>query len=310
MGIFAGSGVGKTSLLAMLARNTNADIIVMGLIGERGREVREFIQEDLGPDGLARSVIVVSTGDESPLLRRQAAWTAMSVAEHFRSSGQQVLLLLDSVTRFAMAQREIGLAIGEPPTTRGYPPTVFSELPQLLERAGPGLEEEGDITGIFTVLVDGDDLNEPIADAVRGIVDGHLVLDRSIAERNRFPAIDLQRSISRMLPGCHDVEQLAILTAARKALSRFSDMEELIRIGAYRPGTDAAIDAAIRFFDEADPYLAQGRTERVPSLEAFAEFYRMLTDAGFSVPLPQHGLDHRKSARVESPGQADRQVLA
>lgn len=287
MGIFAGSGVGKTSLLAMLARNTNADIIVMGLIGERGREVREFIQEDLGPEGLARSVIVVSTGDESPLLRRQAAWTAMSVAEHFRSSGRQVLLLLDSVTRFAMAQREIGLAIGEPPTTRGYPPTVFSELPQLLERAGPGLESEGDITGIFTVLVDGDDLNEPIADAVRGIVDGHLVLDRHIAERNRFPAIDLQRSISRMLPGCHDAEQMAVLTATRKAMSRYADLEELIRIGAYRPGSDAETDAAIRFFEQADPYLAQGRTDRVPSEQAFADLYRMLTDAGCPVFLPQ-----------------------
>lgn len=286
MGIFAGSGVGKTTLLAMLARNTNADIVVIGLIGERGREVREFIQDDLGPEGLAKSVIVVATGDESPLLRRQAAWTAMSIAEHFRASGQQVLLLLDSVTRFAMAQREIGLAAGEPPTTRGYTPTVFSELPQLLERAGPGLGDEGDITGLFTVLVDGDDFDEPISDAVRGILDGHLVLNRNIAERNRFPAIDLQRSISRMLPGCHDPEQLAILEASRKAMARYADMEELVRLGAYRTGSDAQTDAAIKFAEYADPFLAQSCDERVSSEEAFAELYRMLMDAGVTVALP------------------------
>lgn len=286
MGIFAGSGVGKSTLMAMLARNTNADVIVMGLIGERGREVREFIQEDLGETGLARSVVVVSTGDEPPLLRRQAAWTAMSVAEHFRATGRQVLLLLDSVTRFAMAQREIGLAIGEPPTTRGYPPTVFSELPQLLERAGPGRDGEGDITGIFTVLVDGDDLNEPIADAVRGIVDGHLVLDRQVAERNRYPAINVQRSISRMLPGCHDADQQAILGAARRAMARYSDMEELIRVGAYKPGSDPETDHAIRFFEEADPYLSQNRGDQIPAAQSFAELYRMLLNAGIDVPLP------------------------
>jgi len=211
----------------------------------------------------------------------------MSVAEHFRSSGRQVLLLLDSVTRFAMAQREIGLAVGEPPTTRGYTPTVFSELPQLLERAGPGLENEGDITAIFTVLVDGDDFNEPIADAVRGIVDGHLVLDRHIAERNRFPAINLQQSISRMLPACHDTEQLAILAASRSAMSRYADIEELVRVGAYSPGSDPETDAAIRFFKVADPYLAQKRDERVPSEQAFADLYRFLMDAecDFSRPF-------------------------
>ncbi len=286
MGIFAGSGVGKSTLMAMLARNTNADVIVLGLIGERGREVREFIQDDLGEKGLARSVVVVATGDEPPLLRRQAAWTAMSAAEHFRAQGFQVLLLLDSVTRFAMAQREIGLAGGEPPTTRGYPPTVFSELPQLLERAGPGAEGEGDITGIFTVLVDGDDLNEPISDAVRGIVDGHLVLDRKIAERNRFPAIDVQRSISRMLPGCHDADQQIILAIARRAMARYEDMEDLIRIGAYKPGSDLETDMAIRFFDAADAFLSQSRGDRLAAQESFAELYRMLVEAGFDVPLP------------------------
>ncbi len=286
MGIFAGSGVGKSTLMAMLARNTNADVIVMGLIGERGREVREFIEEDLGEEGLARSVIVVSTGDEAPLLRRQAAWTAMSVAEHFRATGRQVLLLLDSVTRFAMAQREIGLAVGEPPTTRGYPPTVFSELPQLLERAGPGRDGEGDITGVFTVLVDGDDLNEPVADAVRGIVDGHLVLDRNVAERNRYPAIDVQRSISRMLPGCHDADQQVVLREARKAMARYSDMEELIRIGAYKPGSDPETDKAIKFFEQADPYLSQVRGEKIKPEQAFVEIFRMLLEAGIDVDLP------------------------
>lgn len=300
MGIFAGSGVGKTSLMAMLARNTNADVIVMGLIGERGREVQEFIQDDLGEAGLARSVLVVSTGDESPLLRRQAAWTAMSIAEHFRTSGRQVLLLLDSVTRFAMAQREIGLAIGEPPTTRGYPPTVFSELPRLLERAGPGVDGEGDITGVFTVLVDGDDLNEPIADAVRGIVDGHLVLDRDVAERNRYPAIDVQRSISRMLPACHEPDQLVILTAARKAMARYSDMEELIRVGAYKPGSDLETDMAIRFFELADPYLSQKRDEVVSSETAFAELFKMLLDAGIDVSLPTERLPRKLSSAPSS----------
>ena len=295
LGIFAGSGVGKSTLMAMLARNTNADVIVIGLIGERGREVREFIQNDLGAAGLARSVVVVSTGDEPPLLRRQAAWTAMSVAEHFRASGRQVLLLLDSVTRFAMAQREIGLAIGEPPTSRGYPPTVFSELPNLLERAGPGMDNEGDITGVFTVLVDGDDHNEPISDAVRGIVDGHVVLDRQVAERNRYPAVNVQRSISRMLPGCHDPDQRVILDKAKKALARYADMEDLIRVGAYKPGSDLETDKAIRFFEEADPYLSQQREDRVPAPEAFAEMFRMLLEAGIDVDLP--GLKHLEDVK-------------
>lgn len=285
MGIFAGSGVGKSTLMAMLARNTDADVIVIGLIGERGREVREFIQEDLGEKGMARSVVVVSTGDEAPLLRRQAAWTATAVAEHFRAQGRQVLLLIDSVTRFAMAQREIGLANGEPPTARSYPPTVFSELPHLLERAGPGREGEGDITGIFTVLVDGDDFNEPIADAVRGIVDGHIVLDRHVAERNRYPAINVQRSISRMLPACHTPDQQRIMGEARRALGKYADMEDLIRVGAYKPGSDPDTDAAIRFFEMADAFLGQARGETMTAEQSFAELYRMLLEADFDVPL-------------------------
>lgn len=285
LGVFAGSGVGKSSLMAMLARNTDADIIVIGLIGERGREVQEFIQEVLGPDGMARSVVVVATSDEAPLLRRQAAWTATAVAEHFRDKGYQVLLMLDSVTRFATAQREIGLSSGEPPTTRGYPPTVFSELPHLLERAGPGRDGEGDITGIYTVLVDGDDLNEPIADAIRGIVDGHIVLDRQIAERNRFPAINVIRSISRMLPNCHSFEENQILNFSRRSLAKYADMEDLIRVGAYKPGSDAEIDAAIKFFQVADAFLGQAASEKSPAMNSFADLYRMLLEAGIDVPL-------------------------
>lgn len=285
MGVFAGSGVGKSTLMAMLARNTNADVIVIGLVGERGREVQEFIQEDLGPEGMARSVVVVATGDEAPLLRRQAAWTATTVAEYFRSTGRQVLLLLDSVTRFAMAQREIGLSSGEPPTTKGYPPTVFSELPHLLERAGPGRDGEGDITAIYTVLVDGDDMNEPIADAIRGIVDGHLVLDRNIAEQNRYPAINVQRSISRMLPACHSPEEYTIMHEARKALAKYADMEDLIRVGAYKPGTDPEIDAAAAFHKVADAFLAQRKSETLPSDQSFAELFKMLLDAGINVPI-------------------------
>jgi flagellum-specific ATP synthase len=285
MGIFAGSGVGKSTLMAMLARNTDADVVVFGLVGERGREVREFIQEDLGEEGMARSVVVVATGDEAPLLRRQAAWTATSVAEYFRSTGRQVLLLLDSVTRFATAQREIGLSSGEPPTTRGYPPTVFSELPHLLERAGPGVEGQGDITGIYTVLVDGDDMNEPFADAIRGIVDGHIVLDRRIAEQSRFPAIDVQRSISRMLPQCHSPEEYEVMSAARKALARYSDMEELIRVGAYRPGSDPELEAAERFFKASNAFLSQKRSEKMTPDQSFAEIYRLLLEAGIDDPL-------------------------
>lgn len=287
MGVFAGSGVGKSTLMAMLARNAQADVIVIGLVGERGREVQDFIQQDLGPEGMARAVLVVSTGDEAPLMRRQAAWTATAVAEHFRDRGKQVLLLVDSVTRFAMAQREIGLAGGEPPTAKGYPPTVFAELPQLLERAGPGSEgtQGGDITGLYTVLVDGDDMNDPVADAVRGIMDGHVVLDRRIAEGGRYPAVDLLKSISRMLPDCHSGAEYAVLQAARRLLAKYYDMEELIRIGAYKPGTHPETDAAIRFFEPAEAFLSQRKHEAMHVNEAFAEIYRMLGEAGVQVEI-------------------------
>ncbi|RVV96891.1 flagellar protein export ATPase FliI [Mesobaculum littorinae] len=284
MGVFAGSGVGKTSLMAMLARNADADVIVIGLVGERGREVQDFIEGDLGPEGMARSVLVVATGDEPPLMRRQAAWTATAVAEHFRDAGLQVLLLIDSVTRFAMAQREIGLSGGEPPTTKGYPPTVFAELPQLLERAGPGPEGAGDITGLFTVLVEGGDMNEPVADTVRGIMDGHVVLDRRIAEQGRYPAVNLQASLSRMLPDCHSQAEYTILQAARRTLSKYADMEELIRIGAYRPGSDPETDAAIRFYRPADAFLTQRKHETSSAATSFAELGRLLDAAGVELP--------------------------
>ncbi|MEI4485499.1 FliI/YscN family ATPase [Frigidibacter sp. MR17.14] len=286
MGVFAGSGVGKSTLMAMLARQTDAEVIVIGLVGERGRELQDFIEEDLGPEGMARAVVIAATGDESPLMRRQAAWTATAVAEHFRDRGKQVLLMLDSVTRFAMAQREIGLSAGEPPTAKGYPPTVFAELPRLLERAGPGPRGAGDITALFTVLVDGDDHNEPISDAVRGITDGHVVLERRIAERGRYPAVNLQRSLSRMLPGCHSEIDYAIMDAARRAMARYADMEDLIRIGAYRHGSDPETDQALAFAEPAERFLSQRKGEATGSAEAFAALYGLLHAAGVPVELP------------------------
>jgi flagellum-specific ATP synthase len=219
-------------------------------------------------------------------MRRQAAWTATAVAEYFRDQGLQVLLLMDSVTRFATAQREIGLSGGEPPTSKGYPPTVFSELPQLMERTGPGTAGTGDITAIYTVLVDGGEMNEPIADTVRGIMDGHVVLDRHIAERGRFPAINLYKSVSRMLPDCHTAAEYEVFQAARRTLARYADMEELIRIGAYHTGADPEVDAAIRFFGPAETFLNQRKNEVMGSDQTFAEIYRLLGEAGVEVVLP------------------------
>ncbi len=278
MGIFAGSGVGKSVLLSMLARNTACDIAVIGLIGERGREVQDFLTQELGPEGLARAVVIVATSDEPALVRRQAAWLTLSVAEYFRDQGQHVLCLMDSVTRFAMAQREIGLACGEPPATKGFTPTVFAELPKLLERAGPGLAGSGAITGLFTVLVDGDDHNEPIADAVRGILDGHLVMERSIAERGRFPAINVLKSISRTLPEAHTQAQNQLLIAARTELATFADMEEMIWLGAYRPGSNAQVDRAMTLAGPLDALLAQDKHTTSDSATTFAALERIMTN--------------------------------
>jgi len=271
MGIFSGSGVGKSTLLAMLARNTDADAIVIALVGERGREVKEFVEDDLGPEGLARSVVVAATSDEPPLVRRQAAYTAMTIAEQLRDQGLHVLLLMDSVTRFAMAQREVGLSAGEPPASKGYTPTVFAELPRLLERAGPGFHgENGSITGLFTVLVEGDDHNEPIADAVRGILDGHIVLERNIAERGRFPAINILKSVSRTMPGCNTPQEQAIVASARAPLAAYEDMAELIRLGAYKVGTNAEVDAAIKLYPRLEAFLSQKKDERATLTEGYA----------------------------------------
>ncbi len=259
----------------MMARNVAADVSVIGLVGERGREVQEFLQDDLGPEGLARSVVVVSTSDEPALMRRQAAYLTLSIAEYFRDEGKDVLVLMDSVTRFAMAQREIGLTAGEPPTAKGYTPTVFTELPRLLERAGPGVDA-GTITGLFTVLVDGGDLNEPIADAVRGILDGHIVMERSIAERGRYPAINILKSVSRTMPRAADQAYLPVITQARQVMATYADMEELIRLGAYRPGSSAEVDEAIALHKPLEAFLSQAKEEATRLSEGYERLEQIL----------------------------------
>ncbi len=256
IGIMAGSGVGKSTLLGMIARHTAADVSVIALIGERGRELRDFIERDLGPGGLARSVVVVATSDQPPLVRLRGAYLAMAVAEFFRDQGRDVILMMDSVTRFAMASREVGLAVGEPPTSRGYTPSVFSQLPRLLERAG-SCTGRGSITGLYTVLVEGDDFNEPIADAVRSIVDGHVVLSRDLASRGLYPAVDVPASISRCMPDVVDGEQLRCARRFLEVLSVYRRSEDLISIGAYSRGSNPKIDEAIGMIDRLDGYIRQ-----------------------------------------------------
>ncbi|MBI3420006.1 MAG: flagellar protein export ATPase FliI [Proteobacteria bacterium] len=276
MGIFSGSGVGKSIMLSMIARYTSADVSVIGLVGERGREVQEFIHDDLGEEGLKRSVVVVATSDEAPLMRRQAAYMMMAISEYFCGQGRNVLCLMDSITRFAMSQREIGLSAGEPPTTKGYPPSTFSELPKLLERAGPGRPKSGSITGLFSVLVDGDDHNEPISDAVRGILDGHIVLDRQIAERGRYPAIDVLRSISRTLPNCNSEAENKLVIRARQLLAAYDNMAEMIRLGAYRRGSDPLTDEAIAYNPALEAFLEQAKEERSDLATGYAQLAKIL----------------------------------
>ncbi len=260
IGIFAGSGVGKSTLLGMIARNTKADINIIALIGERGREVREFIERDLGEEGMKRSVVVVATSDKPALVRNKAAKTATAIAEYYRDQGKDVLLMMDSLTRFSMAQREIGLATGEPPISRGYPPSVYSQLPMLLERAGNS--GKGSITGIYTVLVDGDDFNEPITDAARGILDGHIMLSRKLGHKNHYPAIDILQSISRCMSSITDKTHKTAANNLKNILATYNDAEDLINIGAYRAGSNKEIDYAIKKIDEVNTFLRQGTDEK------------------------------------------------
>lgn len=274
VGIFAGSGVGKSTLLGMIARNTTADLNVIGLIGERGREVREFIERDLGPEGLKRSIVVVATSDQPALMRIKGAYTATAIAEYFRDKGLNVMLMMDSVTRVAMAQREVGLAVGEPPTTKGYTPSVFAILSRLLERTGTN--EHGSITGFYTVLVDGDDMNEPIADTVRGILDGHFVLDRNLANKGQYPAVNVLKSISRIMNNIVSEDHVKAAERLRELLSTYINSEDLINIGAYKKGSSAEIDEAILRYPQILNFLKQGTSEKVSIDESIQELLQLV----------------------------------
>ncbi|MCA6217979.1 flagellar protein export ATPase FliI [Ideonella sp. B7] len=279
LGLFAGTGVGKSVLLGMMARYTEADVIVVGLIGERGREVKEFIEDILGEEGLARAVVVAAPADAPPLVRMQGASYATAIAEHFRDKGQHVLLLMDSLTRYAMAQREIALAIGEPPATKGYPPSCFAKLPQLVERSGNGLNGVGSITAFYTVLTEGDDPQDPIADSARGILDGHIVLSRELAESGHFPAIDVEKSISRVMTSVAPREHLDAARRARQWLAKFNKARDLIQLGAYAPGSDPELDAAVKVHPQLVALLQQGMHEQAP-LEASRRALQRLNPAG------------------------------
>ncbi|MBR1669940.1 MAG: flagellar protein export ATPase FliI [Butyrivibrio sp.] len=276
IGIFAGSGVGKSTLLGMFARNTQADINVIALIGERGREVREFIERDMGEEGMKRSIVVCATSDKPALERLKAAKTATSIAEYFRDKGKDVLLMMDSLTRFSMAQREIGLASGEPPVSRGYPPSVYAEMPKLLERAGKS--RHGSITGLYTVLVDGDDMNEPITDTARGILDGHIVLNRKLAQKNHYPAIDVLASISRCMSAIADPEHKKAAGKLKNVLATYNDAEDLINIGAYRTGANKNIDYAVSKIDRVNEFLMQETDEKFSFQEIRAQLLDMFRD--------------------------------
>lgn len=279
IGVFSGSGVGKSALLAMIARYAACDAAVIALIGERGREVREFVEEYLGPDGLAKSVVIVATSDEPAMMRREAAYLALTVSEYFRDEGAEVMCLMDSLTRVAAAQREIGLAAGEPPTTKGYTPSVFSLLPKLLERAGAGVAGTGSVTGVFSVLVEGDDHDEPIADAARAILDGHVVLSRRIAERGRFPAVDILKSVSRSLSASAPGTDERAARKARALAAVYEDMREMIRIGAYKEGASNEVDRAVEFHAALEEFLMQDRNQSVSADEARALLRALVAEA-------------------------------
>jgi flagellum-specific ATP synthase len=278
MGVFAGSGVGKSSLLSMIARGTDAQVSVIALVGERGREVREFLEDDLGPEGLARSVVVVATSDEPPLVRLRSAFVATRISEWFRDQGDDVVLMMDSLTRVAMAQREIGLSVGEPPATRGYPPSTFALLAQLLERAGTAAS--GSVTGLYTVLVDGDDHNEPIADAARSILDGHVVLERSLAVSGHFPSVDALGSISRVASRVIDPAQKDLATRLRRVMAARRQAQDLLDVGAYVAGSNPLVDAAVAHGGAIDAFLRQGMDERAPSADSWARLAALVAAMG------------------------------
>ncbi len=276
IGIFAGSGVGKSTLLGMIARNVNADINVIALVGERGREVREFVEKDLGPEGMKKTVLVVATSDQPAMLRMKCPLVATTIAEYFKDQGKDVLLMMDSLTRFAMAQREIGLATGEPPVARGYTPSIYAEFPKLLERSG--MFENGSITGVYTVLVEGDDTNEPVADTVRGILDGHIVLSRKLANANHFPAIDISASISRLMPYIADEEHKTLSSKVRDILSIYEQNEDLISIGAYKEGTNKRLDYSLKKIDKVKSFLKQEMVSNYSKEEIVASMKEILKD--------------------------------